>query len=160
MNQRGDTARHRGQFREVVQGLNEVVEAIVAPVNEIKLVMGSMATGDLTQSVKREYQGEFKVLKDAINDTVGKLGSTISEVRDATSMLLNASDQLSATAQTLSQGASEQAASVEETSASMEEMSASIATNNENAKVTGDLAIKTAKEAVGADRRCGRPWGR
>ena len=148
LTERGDTSRHRGQFKEVVQGLNELVEAVVAPVNEVKRVMGAMAGGDLTQNIKQEYQGEFKVLKDSINETTAKLGSTITEVRDATGMLLNASDQLSATAQTLSQGASQQAASVEETSASMEEMSASIATNNENAKVTGDLAIKTAKEAV------------
>ncbi|MBP1627916.1 MAG: methyl-accepting chemotaxis sensory transducer, partial [Holophagaceae bacterium] len=148
LTERGDASRHRGQFREVVQGLNELVEAVVAPINEVKRVMGAMAGGDLTQTIKQEYQGEFRVLKDAINETTAKLGSTISEVRDATGMLLNASDQLSATAQTLSQGASQQAASVEQTSASMEEMSASIATNNENAKVTGDLAIKTAKEAV------------
>jgi len=148
LTERGDASRHRGQFREVVLGLNDLVDAIVAPINEVKHVMGSLATGDLTQTIKQEYQGEFKVLKEAINDTTTKLGTTITEVRDATAMLLSASDQLNATAQTLSQGASEQAASVEETSASMEEMSASIATNNENAKVTGDLAIKTAREAV------------
>nr|WP_320131497.1 methyl-accepting chemotaxis protein [uncultured Holophaga sp.] len=145
---RGDVSVHKGQFREVVQGLNALVEAVIAPINEVKHVMGALASGDLTQMIRQDYQGEFMVLKESINDTTTKLGSTITEVRDATTMLLNASDQLSATAQTLSQGASQQAASVEETSASMEEMSASIATNNENAKVTGDLAIKTAKEAV------------
>ncbi|HNX93923.1 MAG TPA: MCP four helix bundle domain-containing protein [Holophaga sp.] len=148
LHERGDASRHRGQYREVVQGLNELVDAIVAPINEVKHVIGALATGDLTQTVKQEYQGEFKILKEAINDTITKLGSTISEVRDAATLLLSASGQLSATAQTLSQGASEQAASVEETSASMEEMSASIAQNNENSKVTGDIATKTAKDAV------------
>ena len=42
--------------------------------------MGAMAGGDLTQSINREYQGEFRVLKEAINDTTAKLASTIAEV--------------------------------------------------------------------------------
>ncbi|MDR3672133.1 MAG: methyl-accepting chemotaxis protein [Holophaga sp.] len=72
----------------------------------------------------------------------------IGHVLEASRNMVSTSEQLSATAQALSQGASEQAASVEETSASMEEMSASITQNNENAKVTGDIATRTAKETV------------
>ncbi|MDR3672933.1 MAG: methyl-accepting chemotaxis protein [Holophaga sp.] len=147
LSERSDASRHQGQYREVVQGLNSLIDAIVAPISEIKLVMAAVAAGDLTQSVQQDYQGEFKVLKDAINDSTAKLGSTIADVLEASSNLVSASQQVSATAQSLSQGASRQAASVEETSASMEEMSASIAQNNENAKVTGDIATRTAKEA-------------
>jgi methyl-accepting chemotaxis protein len=79
---------------------------------------------------------------------IRKLARTINDVFEASGTLVAASEQLSSTAQSLSQGASEQAASVEETSASMEEMSAAIAQNNENAKVTGDLASRTAKDTV------------
>ncbi len=148
LGERSDVSLHRGQFKEVVQSLNELIEAIVEPINEVKRVMGSLASGDLTQNIEKDYQGEFKELKSAINNTIAKLASTIADVRGAAESLVNASDQLSTTAQTLSQGASEQAASVEETSASMEEMSASIAQNNENSKVTGDIASRSAKEAV------------
>jgi methyl-accepting chemotaxis protein len=84
----------------------------------------------------------------AIKAMVTKLREIIGQVRDNAGSLVGAADQLSATAQTLSQGASEQAASVEETSASMEEMSASIAQNNENSKVTGDIATRTARESA------------
>jgi len=147
---RGDDSRHRGQFKEVVQGLNELVDAIVAPINEVKRVMGSLATGDLTQSINQEYQGEFKVLKDAINDTTTKLASTIAEVNSTTETLANATNQISATAQSLSQASSEQAASVEETSASVEQMAASIRQNTENAKVANTMSADgTAKAADG-----------
>jgi methyl-accepting chemotaxis protein len=79
---------------------------------------------------------------------IRNLSATVAVVFQSCGSLVAASEQLSATAQVLSQGASEQAASVEETSASIEEMSASICQNNENAKITGDLATKTAKETV------------
>jgi methyl-accepting chemotaxis protein len=106
-----------------------------------------VAGGDLTVEVA-VAQGDTTSMMASIQNMVAKLGEIIGQVRDNASTLVGASEQLSSTAQSLSQGASEQAASVEETSASMEEMSASIAQNNENAKVTGDLATKTAKEAV------------
>jgi len=110
-------------------------------------VARKVAAGDLSIEVQVAH-GDTSSMMASIREMVLKLGEIIGQVRESSGTLVSASEQLSSTAQSLSQGASEQAASVEETSASMEEMSASIATNNENAKVTGDLAIKTAKEAV------------
>jgi methyl-accepting chemotaxis protein len=145
--ERSDASVHRGHYKEVVQGLNALVDAVVAPINEVKHVMAAMSAGDLSQNIQQEYRGEFRTLKEAINSTVEKLGGTIADVLEASSNLVAASEQVSSTAQSLSQGASRQAASVEETSASMEQMSASIAQNNENAKVTGDIATRSAREA-------------
>ncbi|WP_153110962.1 methyl-accepting chemotaxis protein [Propionivibrio limicola] len=147
LNERGDAGRHRGQFKEVVEGLNDLVEAIVDPINEIKRVMGSLSEGDLTQSIAKEYQGEFKVLKDAINDTTKRLSSTITEVNNTADSLVSATEQVSATAQTLSQAASQQAASVEETSASIEQMASSIQQNTENAKVANGMSAEGSKKA-------------
>ncbi len=110
-----------------------------------------VAGGDLTVDV-RTAPGDNTSMMAAIRDMVAKLGETIGQVRENAGMLVGAADQLSATAQTLSQGASEQAASVEETSAAMEQMSASIAQNNENAKITGGIATKTAQEGVEGGR--------
>ena len=117
-------------------------------------VARKVAEGDLTiQVVTRE--GDATSMMASLKDMVEKLAKVVGQVQEASGMLVGASDQLSSTAQSLSQGASEQAASVEETSASveetsasMEEMSASIAQTNENAKVTGDIATRTATETV------------
>jgi len=114
---------------------------------EAARVAKQVAAGDLSMDVPLA-QGDTTSMMSAIREMVAKLGEIIGQVRESSVTLVAASEQVSSTAQSLSQGASEQAASVEETSASMEEMSASIANTNENAKVTGDLATKTAKEAV------------
>jgi len=105
-----------------------------------------VAGGDLSVEV-HTAQGDTTSMMASIRDMVAKLGEIIGQVRDNAGTLVSAAEQLSATAQTLSQGAAEQAASVEETSASMEEMSASIAQNNENSKVTGDIATRSSTEA-------------
>jgi methyl-accepting chemotaxis protein len=145
---RADGSQHQGDFRKIVDGVNGTLDAIVGPINEVRRIMTSIEQGDLTQNIANDYQGDFKALKDAVNNTVGKLSDTITQVRTAADALTNASGQVSATAQSLSQSSSEQAASVEESSASVEEMSASINQNAENAKVTDNLASKTAVEAT------------
>ncbi len=106
-----------------------------------------VAEGDLTVQIDLA-PGDSTSVMAAIKNMVEKLSFIVGQVQEASGSLVGAAEQLSATAQTLSQGASEQAASVEETSASVEEMSASIAQNNENAKVTGDIANRTSKETV------------
>lgn len=115
--------------------------------SEAAEVAQRVAAGDLDVEVT-VAKGDTTSTMAAIRDMVVKLGEVIGQVRENAESLVGASDQLSATAQSLSQGASEQAASVEETSSSMEEMSASIAQNNENSKVTGDIATRSAKDAV------------
>ncbi|WP_306601474.1 methyl-accepting chemotaxis protein [Geothrix sp. 21YS21S-2] len=114
---------------------------------EASEVARRVASGDLSVDV-RTAQGDTTSMMASIKDMVERLADVVGKVQDSSGSLSGAAEQLSSTAQSLSQGASEQAASVEETSASMEEMSASIAQNNENAKMTGDLATGTAKDTV------------
>ena len=191
---RADASSHRGDYRKIVQGVNDTLDAIIHPLDEAMAVLAALEQGDLSSNVKGDYQGQLKDFKDTVNGTIRKLNQvmitdvgraleamatgdlrqristsyegvfeqlkstynatteklseTIGSVVETATSLVAASQQISATSQALSQGASEQAASVEETSASMEQMSASIAQNNENAKVTGDIAGNTAKETV------------
>jgi methyl-accepting chemotaxis protein len=99
-----------------------------------------VAGGDLTVDVVVGARDTSSMMA-SIKTMVEKISDVVGQVQEASSSLVGASEQLSSTAQALSQGASEQAASVEETSAS-------IAQNNENAKVTGDIATRTSKETV------------
>ncbi|OYT83725.1 MAG: methyl-accepting chemotaxis protein [Pseudomonas sp. PGPPP4] len=144
---RADASAHQGDFRRIVAGINGTLDAIVAPVNEAMGVMAGLAQGDLSRTVRGDYQGQLLELKESINGTVGKLNQIIGDVRQSADSLASASEEISATAQSMSQASTEQAASVEETSASVEQMSASIAQNTENAKITDGMAGKAAREA-------------
>ncbi|HCN67035.1 MAG TPA: methyl-accepting chemotaxis protein, partial [Candidatus Accumulibacter sp.] len=141
---RADASRHQGDYRKIVEGVNHTLDAVIAPINEVKRVMVALSEGDLTQKIDARYAGDFEVLQNAVNDSLNKLAEIIEQVRTAADALSNAAGQVSSTAQSLSQAASEQAASVEETSASIEQMSASINQNTDNAKVTDGMATKAA----------------
>ncbi len=145
---RVDAQQHHGDFRQIVEGINQTLDAIVEPVNEVGLVLQAMAAGDLTQLARTDFNGQLKALCESLNHTVGKLVEVVTEVNSGAEALAGASEEVSATAQVLSQAASEQAAGVEETSASIEQMTASISQNTENARVTDGIATKASGEAA------------
>ncbi|MCF8211269.1 MAG: MCP four helix bundle domain-containing protein [Rhodoferax sp.] len=148
LNERIDVANHQGDYRKLAEGLNAVMLAMSAPVQELQTVLSAMQAGDLTQSMKRSYEGTWDELKSASNTMLTKLVQVVTDVNNGAQALAAASEQVSSTAQQLSQAASQQAASVEETSASIEQMTSSIAQNTEHAKVTEGMASKAAKDAA------------
>ena len=145
---RADAGRHAGGFRDIIEGMNHTLDAIVEPVREVQGVLSAMEGGDLSQTIQGDYRGAFAELKDAVNSTLEKLGVTLRDVNAAAAALSSAAGQVSSTSQSLSQSASEQAASVEETTASLQEMAASVKQNSDNANVTDGMASKAAKEAI------------
>lgn len=145
---RVDATKHQGDFRKIVEGVNDTLDGVILPLNEAVEVLTLVEQGDMTRTIDGNYRGQLGEFKDTVNNTIAKLSQTIAEVISAADQLGNASEQISATSQSLSQASSEQAASVEETSASIEQMAASINQNSENAKVTDGMAGKANKEAT------------
>ncbi|MDZ4314521.1 MAG: hypothetical protein U0989_07125 [Azonexus sp.] len=103
---RADATQHQGDFRKIVQGVNDTLDAVVAPIQDVQRVMGAMEQGDMTQTISKQFQGDFATLKEAINNTIAKLSETIAQIITAADALSNASGQVSATAQSLSQSSS------------------------------------------------------
>jgi len=144
---RADAGRHSGEYRQIVQGVNDTLDAVILPVDEAIEVLAMVEQGDLSRTVQGDYKGRLAEFKNSVNNTIGKLSATIADVVSATEQLGNAAEQINATSQSLSQASNEQAAGVEETSASIEQMAASINQNADNAKLTDAMATKAAKEA-------------
>ena len=106
-------------------------------------VVRKVAAGDLTVQVETRPGDSSSVLA-ATKQMIGKLMEVIREIRASADTLASASEEISASSQSLSQSATQQAANVEETSASVEEITATVAQNTENAKVTDDIASRSA----------------
>jgi len=112
----------------------------------VSSVVRQVAAGNLTVDIATRA-GDSTSMLASIRDMVATLSDIITQVRSAADGLAAASEQVSSSASTLSQSATEQAAGVEQTSASTEELSATVTQNAENARVTEDMATKSAIEA-------------
>ena len=54
-------------FKEIPEGLNEILKAVVVPVRETIRVTNALAKGELKERVKVDVQGEFRELGDTLD---------------------------------------------------------------------------------------------
>jgi len=147
LTERANTDQFQGAYRELVQGVNELLDAIITPLNEAQSVIGKIGQGDLRQKVTGTYQGEFAEIKKSLNTAIDQLMHTTNEVRWGAESLKAASSEINQGTNDLAQRTSEEASALEETSASMEELASTVKQNADNAKQANQLAI-TARDVA------------
>lgn len=67
---RGDVGKFQYTFREMIVGMNQMLDAIVEPFQEASDVLKQMSEGNLSVKMSGRYQGEYEALKTALNTTV------------------------------------------------------------------------------------------
>ncbi len=117
---------------------------------------GSVANGDLSQTIPSASNDEVGDLIRSLNLMVEKLRQIVAEALTAAQNVSAGSQELSASAEQLSQGATEQASSAEEASSSMEEMASNVKQNADNANQTEKIAAQSAKDAEASGAAVGR----
>jgi methyl-accepting chemotaxis protein len=137
---RADATKHQGDFRKIIQGINDTLDAVINPVNEAAQVLEKVAARDMTVRVMGNYQGDLGRIKIAVNTAVDNLDKALGQVSQATLQVSSAAQQISAGSQSLAQGANEQASSLEEVSSSLEEMASMTRQNADNALQAKNLA--------------------
>ena len=146
--ERGDASRFAGVYRELVDGLNGTLDAVVGPISEAAAVLARVAQRDLTARVTSGYRGDFAQLERSINTAVENLAHTLAEVVAASEQVAGAAGQIGSGSRSLADGAGDQASTLQEVSSSMQELSAMVSSTAEHAaemrtlmgEVRGELA--------------------
>ncbi len=91
---RGNVETFSGGWRDLIQGINHLITAFVAPINVTAEYLERLSRGDLPEKISEEYQGDFNEIKqnlnmliDATHDTtriaeeiaIGNLSVTVQE---------------------------------------------------------------------------------
>jgi len=145
---RGDETRYQHSFREMVSGLNQLMETSAAGLGDVARVLGAVAKGDLTETITNQYEGTFGQLKDDANKTVEQLGTIVTQIKQSTDTINTAAKEIAQGNADLSQRTEEQASSLEETASSMEELTSTVKQNAENAKQANQLAVGASDVAT------------
>ncbi|MDE7197901.1 MAG: methyl-accepting chemotaxis protein, partial [Lachnospiraceae bacterium] len=104
-------------------------------IGEISDVLGAIAKGDLTQSTRQDYAGDFLAIKKSMESILGALNQTMGQIAASAGHVALGSDQVSSSAQSLAQGATEQASAVTQISTTISDIS-------EGARHTSDAAAE------------------
>jgi methyl-accepting chemotaxis protein len=145
---RGNDTQFEGVYRQIINGFNQALDALIAPVNEAYAVLQEMATGNLAVAVSGNYHGDHALLAQAVNHTIDSFNEVLSEFYSASSQVAAGAQNVSNSSQVMSQAASEQAATTEEITASMTEIATQTKQNAENATQANNLAIAAQDQAT------------
>lgn len=137
----------QGAYATLLEGVNQMMEAIIRPVGRAIRVMNKVGARNLTARFAGDYKGDHATFQNALNLTVQTLDDALSQVSMAAEQVSSASLHISEGSQILSQRASEQAGSIEEVSSSLHEVASMTRQNSENAREARGLS-KSAETAV------------
>lgn len=144
---RGDPKLIALEFRPIVTGVNDCLDAVIGPLNVAAGYMEKISKGEIPAKITADYSGDFNAIKNSINVMIDNLTKFAEDIQTAADQVVSGSQQVGSSSQSVAQGASEQAASVEEISSSMEEMSSTVKQNADNAQQTAGIAVKAAADA-------------
>ena len=72
---RADAAKHQGSYREVIEGFNATLDAIITPLNETIQILGKISLNDLDVEMSDKYTGTYHELSNSINAVRNRLSS-------------------------------------------------------------------------------------
>ena len=147
-----DEKKHLGEYKKVVLGFNETLNAITNPFNETIKILKSLATGDMTSRMVSDCRGDYNIIKENINIVAGELSDALRKVNEVIQATASAANQISSSAEEMAAGAQEQSAQANEVASAVEEMTKTIFETSKNtseaasaSKLAGDFAKEGGK---------------
>jgi methyl-accepting chemotaxis protein len=67
---RADASRHEGDYRKIVEGINQTLDAVIAPLTIGADYIAKISAGVAPEKTTKEYMGDFKVLMGNLNHLV------------------------------------------------------------------------------------------
>ena len=80
LSSRANSDAFLGDWNVLVSSINEVLDSVIAPIDESISVLKAVSVGDLSQKMRGNYKGDFVVLKDSLNTTTNTLSLYITEI--------------------------------------------------------------------------------
>mgnify|MGYP000927914707 CR=1 FL=1 len=76
---RADASRHQGDFRKIVQGVNDTLDAVIGPLNVTARYVDDIAKGVIPPTIVDNYNGDFNIIKANLNAMVKMMSDLLSE---------------------------------------------------------------------------------
>jgi methyl-accepting chemotaxis protein len=64
---RADASKHQGDYRKIVQGVNETLDAVINPLNVAANYVDRISKGDVPSKISDSYNGDFNTIKNNLN---------------------------------------------------------------------------------------------
>ncbi|GJQ61477.1 MAG: hypothetical protein SCALA702_05300 [Melioribacteraceae bacterium] len=140
LDNRGNDSKFLGSYKDIIKGFNDVLDAVILPVQDGAKALETMATGDLSVRVTADYKGQHAKIKNSINQLGDSLENLVVQLTDAVEATASASAQISSSSEEMAAGAQEQSVQSNEVASAVEQMTTTILQTTKNAGGAADNA--------------------
>ncbi|WAI02324.1 methyl-accepting chemotaxis protein [Methanogenium organophilum] len=74
---RVDASKHQGDFRQIVEGVNDTLDAVVGPLNVAAEYVDRIGKGEIPEKITDVYAGDFNEIKNNLNLCIDGLGGLV-----------------------------------------------------------------------------------
>jgi methyl-accepting chemotaxis protein len=67
---RADASKHQGDYRKIVQGVNDTLDAVIGPLNISAKYVEQISKGNIPQQITDNYHGDFNLIKNNLNTLI------------------------------------------------------------------------------------------
>jgi methyl-accepting chemotaxis protein len=82
---RADASKHQGEYRNVIAGINNILDAVIKPLTAAAEDVARISKGDVPDIITTSYNGDFNILKDNLN----RLITAMNEITAAAEEIAN-----------------------------------------------------------------------
>jgi len=76
---RADATKHWGDYKKIVMGVNNTLDAVIKPLNVAADCMDSIASGNIPEPIHEQYQGDFIKIKNNLNTCIHAINLLIKD---------------------------------------------------------------------------------
>lgn len=76
---RADASKHQGDFRAIVQGVNECLDSVIGPLNVAAEYVDRISKGDIPPKITDNYNGDFNEIKNNLNNCIDVMNGLLTE---------------------------------------------------------------------------------
>ncbi|WP_052808166.1 methyl-accepting chemotaxis protein [Methyloterricola oryzae] len=76
---RADDSKLQGDYRKILQGMNQTLDAIVGPLSQAAECIDGIARGDLPEKIQNAFPGDFDRLRSNLNQAIDNVNALIGD---------------------------------------------------------------------------------
>jgi len=79
---RADASKHHGEYRKIVEGVNDTLDAVIGPLNVSAHYVELISKGEIPAQITDTYQGDFNLIKNNLNTLIAAMTEITSAAQE------------------------------------------------------------------------------
>ena len=76
---RADATKHFGDYRKIVQGVNDTLDAVIGPLNVAAKYVDDISKGAIPAKITDKYNGDFNTIKNNLNQAIDAVNNLVAD---------------------------------------------------------------------------------